>query len=101
MIAVSDWTRETVLGGRAGVSFALLRADGSGKPAARPVVSLWLDAIGDGQPGVTVTGEDLRPVTGLAMPMTRAGTFSLHVGATDDQGCHAETGLQRLVVVSQ
>lgn len=44
-------------------------------------------------------GTDLRAVTGLRLPMTVAGTHSLHVGVVDAAGCSDETAQSRPVVV--
>lgn len=90
-LTVQDWTRSVALDAAATVSFTV--------EASAPVVSLRLDAIGDGLPGVTVRGDDLRAVSGLSLPMRVRGTHSLHVWAVDANGCEAETGLRREVVV--
>lgn len=99
MIQVLDWPQVLSLGDDAVVSFRLRPAGGGAGAPVRPVVELRLDAIGDGQPGVTVHGEDLRAVTGLALPMRVAGTHSLHVWAVDSAGCSDETAARREVVV--
>ena len=103
MITVFDWSRRLALGGVAVVSFAIggAASDGAGgtQPAARPVVELRLDAIGDGRPGVVVRGDDLRAVTGLGIRLEVEGTHSLHMWAIDSAGCGDETQLQRPVGV--
>lgn len=98
MIEIHDWSRSATLGGDAIVTFRVGARNGAGRPS-RPVVELRLDARGDGQPGVTVRGTDLRAVTGLRLPMTVAGTHSLHVGVVDAAGCSDETAARRAVVV--
>jgi len=99
VIQILDWSRAVALGGVAVVSFALLPAGSDTGLPPRPVVELRLDAIGDGRPGVTVRGEDLRAVTGLGIRLEVAGAHSLHMWARDAAGCEAETGLRREVVV--
>jgi hypothetical protein len=96
-ITVQDWSRVVTLGASAIITFTLA-TDAGGSPT-RPVVELRADAIGDGLPGVTVRGTDLRAVAGLAVPMRVVGAFSLHVWAVDVEGCADETGMTRTVVV--
>lgn len=100
MIEIHDWPRMATLGGDAVVTFRVGARGGAGRPS-RPVVELRLDAIGDGQPGVTVRGEDLRAVTGLRLPLRVAGTHSLHVWAVDAAGCSDRTGTVRPVQVTR
>lgn len=101
MIQIRDWSRAVALGGVAVVSFALLPAGRDTGLPMRPVVELRLDAIGDGRPGVTVRGEDLRAVTGLGIRLEVEGTHSLHMWAIDSAGCGDETQLQRPVRVTR
>ncbi len=98
MIQIHDWSRDVSLGSEAIVSFGL-RPAGANTGPSRPVVELRLDAIGDGLPGVTARGDDLRAVRALALPMLRVGTFSLHLFAVDAAGCSDETAMRREVVV--
>lgn len=98
MIQIHDWSRGVSRGSEAIVSFAL-RPAGTSTGPSRPVVELQIDAIGDGLPGITVRGSDLRAVRALALPMPRAGTFSLRLSAVDAAGCQDETAMRREVVV--
>ena len=67
----------------------------------RPLVTLTLDLLGDGLPGVAIHGDDLRPVRGLGITAQRTGTFRLQSLATDAAGCSDTTGAARMVVVTR
>ena len=92
-IAIGEWTRAVVLGGAVVVSLVVT--------SPRPLTVLALDLLDDGQPGVTMHGDDLRPVRAMAITPTRAGTFRLVVEATDSAGCQDRTGALRRVEVTR
>ena len=93
MIAIGEWTRTVVLGGTVIVMLAV--------SSPRPLAVVSLDLLGDRQPGITIHGDDLRPVRGLAITPTRVGTFQVQVTATDVDGCTDQTGASRPVVVTR
>lgn len=90
---MGDWTRTVALGGAVIVTLAV--------SSPRPVATVTLDLIGDGLPGVTVRGDDLRGLRGLGIEAQRVGTFRVEVSATDAVGCSDRTGAVRPVEVTR
>lgn len=92
MISVQSWSTGVALGSPGVVTFTVA--------AARPVVALDVDLLGDGLVAPTqLRGEDLRAVVGLRFTPARSGVYGLQVLATDAAGCVGATGLRRDVVV--
>lgn len=90
---MGDWTRTVALGGAVLVTLAV--------SSPRPVATVTLDLLGDGLPGVTVRGDDLRDLRGLGIEARRVGTFRVEVSATDTAGCSDRTGAVREVTVTR
>lgn len=82
-----------------GVSLFLARGSNPYDDALSTVVRLEADLMGDGRPGVAVTGEGLEAIGGLRIPALVAGTFNLQLRAIDALGCVEATGLRRPVTV--
>lgn len=72
---------------------------GVGVTGPEPVVRLEVDLLGDGLPGVTLVGEDLRAVAAVRVPMRQAGTFRWQVRVWDRCGGHDATQRLRQVTV--
>ncbi|MGH7177886.1 MAG: hypothetical protein ACREJC_10930 [Tepidisphaeraceae bacterium] len=90
-----DWDRHI---SRADARGLLVRFSLTGP---RPIETILIDLIGDGEPGwqVTLDPTDGRDLRAIAVLPPRVGAFNLVVSATDVLGCSDTTGLVRLVTV--